>query len=247
MLTFPGRRAQTILGLLLSGAGRTVSTDRIIDAVWADGRPPATAREQVQNCTAGIRRALQSARCEGHPPADCRVALVTEPHGYRLEVDPRSVDSVRFERIVREYAHAPADRDEEASAALQTGLDLWRGSAFAGLPSVDLQAEAARLDDLRLHAIEERAARGLRLAGSPTLLAAELLALTRRYAQRERLWLLLMEALRRSGRITEALARFREYRAMLVAEHGIEPGPEIRAKEREILRQSTYGALPEAA
>lgn len=246
-LLLAGRRSQTILGLLLTEVGRVISTDRIVDAIWTDGPPPATAREQVQNCTAAARRALLSAQCEGHAPTDCKVAIVTHPHGYRLEVDPHTVDAFRFEEIVRAYTHAPADRDQEVVAALRTGLDLWGGPPLAGLAAVELQAEAARLEELKLIAIEELAHRELRLGSPPAFHAAELVALTRRHPHRERLWLLHMEALQRAGRVTEALARFREYRAKLVADHGIEPGPEIRAKEREILQRSTYGETPTEA
>jgi DNA-binding SARP family transcriptional activator len=244
-LPLSGRRLPIILGLLLTEVGQTVSTDRIVDAVWSDGPPPATAREQVQNCTSAVRRVLLSAVCEGHATTDCGVAIVTHGHGFRLEADPHTVDAFRFDETVRESAQAPADRDEVVVRALRIGLDLWRGPAFVGLSSLELQAEAERLEELRILAIEELAHRELRLGKLPAFHAARLLSLTRRYPLRERLWLLHMEALQRAGRVTEALARFREYRTMLVADHGIEPGPEIRAKEREIL-QSTWGEIPAA-
>jgi DNA-binding SARP family transcriptional activator len=237
-LQLSGRRKQTILAMLLVHLGRAVSTERIIDAVWTDTPPPATAREQIQNCAAAVRRTILSANGRGPQAGGHPATIVTEPHGYRLDVDPQAVDAFRFENIVRSCLDAPADQDHRVTAALRAGLDLWTGVALAGLPSFELQAEAARMEELRLVAIEELASRELRLRSTPAINAADLLALTRRYPYRERLWLLHMEALRQCGRFTEALARFREFRSMLVADHGIEPGPEIRAKEREILQQS---------
>lgn len=238
VLNLAGRRKQTILALLLLDIGQTVSTDRLVDAIWTGQAPPATAREQVQNCTTMVRRALQAASCEGHPPVDCRARIVTGSHGYRLEADPRTVDAARFDAAVRECLSSPGCRDDQVVAALHYALDLWTGVAFDGLPALELQAEAARMEERKLVAIEELASRELRLGRAPALQAAGLLALTRRHPYRERLWLLHMEALHRSGRTAEALTRFREYRSILVAEHGVEPGPEIRAKEREILRAS---------
>jgi DNA-binding SARP family transcriptional activator len=235
-LQLAGRRKQTILAMLLVHLGRTVSTDRMVDAVWTDTPPPVTAREQVQNCAAAVRRTVLSASGD----ADGRRAtLVTEPSGYRLDADPHTVDASRFEKIVGSCLNVPADRDQQVTATLRAGLDLWTGAALGGLPSFELRAEAARMEELKLVAVEELASRELRLGSTPAFNAAGLLALTRRYPYRERLWLLHMEALRQCGRRTEALARFREFRTMLVAEHGIEPGPEIRAKEREILRLSS--------
>jgi DNA-binding SARP family transcriptional activator len=146
------------------------------------------------------------------------------------------VDAVTFDHVVRECVSIESRRDGEVVAGLRTALDLWAGAAYAGLPALELQAEAARLDELRLVALEELAGRELRLGSPPALQVAILSELTRRHPYRERLWLLYMEALHRSGRTSEALERFREYRSMLVAAHGVEPGPEVRAKEREILR-----------
>ncbi|HEY8474409.1 MAG TPA: AfsR/SARP family transcriptional regulator [Natronosporangium sp.] len=233
-----GRRKQTVLAMLLVNLGQAVSTDRLIDAIWTDTPPPATAREQAQNCAAAVRRTLLQAQ-NGHAcQHGGRAKITTERHGYRLTADPETVDAVRFERIVQGCLDAPVGRDQEVVASLRAGLDLWTGTALAGLRSLELQAEAARMEELKLLAIEELAGRELRLGHSPAMSAANLLALTKLYPYRERLWLLHMEALRRCGRLTEALARFREFRSILVADHGIEPGPEIRAKEREILRQN---------
>ncbi len=226
------------MAVLSLNVGQTVSTNRIIDAIWADVSPPATAWEQVQNCTAALRRAFRAARCVGHSSMDCRVEIITSRHGYRLEADPGTVDAIRFGDVVRECLSSRNHQDKEVSERLRGALDLWTGAAVGGLPSMELQAEAARLEEVRLVAIEEMVRRELRLSHTPALHAATLLALTRRHPFRERLWLLHMEALHLSGRTVEALARYREYRSMLIAQHGVEPGAEIRAKEHKILRSA---------
>jgi DNA-binding SARP family transcriptional activator len=230
VLRVSGRRKQTILALLLSCVGQTVSIDRMVDAVWPDTDPPATARKQVQNCAAAVRRELESARCEGHRSNGCRAQIVADSRGYRLDADPQAVDAVTFDHVVRECVSIESRRDGEVVAGLRTALDLWAGAAYAGLPALELQAEAARLDELRLVALEELAGRELRLGSPPALQVAILSELTGSGCG------CYMEALHRSGRTSEALERFREYRSMLVAAHGVEPGPEVRAKEREILR-----------
>lgn len=236
-LPISGQRKQVIIAMLALNVGQTVSVSRIIDAIWVDVPPPATAREQVQNCTAELRRALSAARCDGHRPADCLARIVTVQDGYRLEAGNGMVDAIWFGEVVRQCSSAVASMpDGEVCDRLREALDLWSGAAVGGLPSTELQAEAVRLEELKLVAIEELAARELRTGGSPAWHVATLLSLIRRHPYRERLRLLHMEALRMSGRAVEALAQYREYRTTLVADHGVEPGPELRTKEREILQ-----------
>lgn len=237
-LYFPGRRQQTILAMLMVGVGQTISTDRMIDAIWDDSMPPATARAQVQNCTAAVRRALEQAQHQRQSSMGRQVTIATRPQGYRLDADPEATDIGRFERMVRDCLRSSAERNEKVIAALREGLSLWTGPALGGLPTRELRAEADRLEELRLVAMEELACRELELGTAPELQVAELIALTRRHPGRERPRLLLMDALHRCGRTGEALVRYREYREWLLSEHGVEPGPEIRAKQRTILEDS---------
>ena len=116
-------------------------------------------------------------------------------------------------------------------------LHLWRGPAFADLDTAPFaRAEAGRLEEERLAALESRA-EALLACGRHRDLIAELEALTAAHPLRERFWLQRMLALYRAGRQADALRAYRELRAILIADLAIEPGPELRDLHARILRQ----------
>src|SRR5262249_8141261 len=98
------------------------------------------------------------------------------------------------------------------------------------------QVEIARLEELRLAAVEDRIDADLAL-GRQRRLVPELEVLVRSYPVRERFREQLMLALYRSGRQAEALEAFREARRAFVEELGIEPSRSLQAIERQILEQ----------
>ena len=132
-----------------------------------------------------------------------------------------------------------------AAERLRAALGLWRGEALSDIgfePFV--QAEAARLEGLRLDAVQDRIEADL-TTGRGTELVGELERLVAAEPLRERLWAQLMLALYRSGRQAEALDAYRRARQTLVSELGIEPGPELRDLERRILAHDpTLGRGP---
>ena len=103
---------------------------------------------------------------------------------------------------------------------------------------VRAQTEAARLEELRLTAIEERIEAELEL-GSAAELVGELEAIVREHPLRERPRGQLMLALYRSGRQAEALQAYQDARRMLVEELGIEPTPALQQLHASILRQES--------
>ena len=221
-------RARAVLALLLVDAGRVVSSDRLIDELWGE-RAPASAANMLQGYVSDLRKALT-----GTGTADR--LLVTRPPGYSLRIEPAQVDASRFEQLVRE-----AERFFESGAvqaaheSLSKALGLWRGHAFADVPSSPgIDAEIARLDELRLTATERRSEAALALdrVGEAT---AELERLVREHPYRERLREHLMLALYRGGRQADALDVYRDGRRRLVEDMGIEPGARLQVLQRAIL------------
>ncbi len=219
----PQQRA--LLAALLVHRRRPVSSDRLIDELWGERAPP-TARKIVQGYVSGLRRVLGDG------------VLVSRGRGYLLQVDPGQTDVDRFESLVAEGHRALAERDPYTAAErLREALSLWRGPALADFAYDSFaQSEIARLEEARLAALEERIEAELGL-GEHARLVGELEAMVREHPPRERLVAELMLALYRSGRQADALAAFREARARLVDQLGLDPGPELQELERAILAQ----------
>jgi len=220
-LPLGGPRQRALLALLLLRANEPVSTDRLIDELWgADS--PASGPTAVQNQIARLRKVLGADR------------VLTTQAGYAIRVEADELDLDRYGHLV---AAADAAPPEERSALLAEAVGLWRGPALAGLPDAPFVApESARLEGLRLAALEDRIDADLEL-GRHGDLVAELSSLAARYPLQERLRGQLMVALYRSGRQAEALDVYRETRRLLADELGLEPSQSLRELERAILAQ----------
>src|SRR4029077_20017071 len=96
--------------------------------------------------------------------------------------------------------------------------------------------EAARLNELRLHAVEEGIDAELAMGGHAQLVG-ELDALLKAHPLRERLGGQLMLALYRSGRQAEASNVYQETRERLSEQLGMDPGPELQSLLKRILQQ----------
>ncbi|MEP6697432.1 MAG: BTAD domain-containing putative transcriptional regulator [Pseudonocardiales bacterium] len=223
-----GRLGRTLLAALALRTGQVVSVEQVIDACW-DDVPPATAREQVHNQVSRLRRAFRETG--GADPAS------SESGGYRLDLPATCVD-LNVVRDLRVSAGLQTASGEHAQAAatLRCARAIWIGPALGGVTAAFAAAELPTLERLRLALIEECLAAQL-AAGQSADLGPELTALVRAYPLSEPLHRLRMLALYRSGRRAEALAAFREARAVLRRELGIEPAPELRELEAEILRE----------
>jgi DNA-binding SARP family transcriptional activator len=232
VLPLGGPKQRATLAILLLSANRVVSIERLADDLYA-GAPPVTAVTQVQRLVSELRKLLG---------AD---AIETRSPGYVLRVAPGCLDLERFERWTEEGAVALArGRPEPAVDLLRRALDLWRGAPLADLTYESFaQSAIARLDELRLAALEERFEAEL-ATGRHTHLLPELEALVWDHPLRERLRGLLMLALYRAGRQAEALEVYRRTHESLVEEFGIEPSAALRELERGILVQDPTLDLP---
>jgi DNA-binding SARP family transcriptional activator len=230
-----GRHQRALLALLLAQANEVVPVERLIDRLW-DEAPPDTAANVVQGYVSQLRKLLG------------REAIVTRGRGYALIAADGALDLERFEqRAAGGAAEHAAGRPERAAAELRAALALWRGPALgdvADLPAVRLIA--ARLDELRLAALERRIEADLE-CGSAAEAAAELDPLIAEHPLRERLRALQMRALYRCGRQADALSAYRAARAALVDQLGLEPGTELQELQRAILRQDASLAPGEGA
>ena len=240
-------KQRTLLAILLLHAGEVVSSDRLIEGLWGEA-PPETAAHALQVYVAQLRKALEPGRSRGAP----HEALLTRTPGYLLRVEPGRLDAERFEHLVAEGRNALRSGDPVVAAKrLHEALELWRGPALADFTYEPFaQGEIARLEEVRLAALEERLDADLAL-GAHAQLVGELEALVREHPLRERVRGQLMLALYRSGRQADALAVYQETRRTLVDELGIEPGPALQSLQRAILDQEprldlSLEALPES-
>jgi predicted ATPase/DNA-binding SARP family transcriptional activator len=226
-----GERQRSLLAILLVNANQVVSADRLCDELW-HGSPPPTAATALQGHVLELRKILEPDHVRGSPYR----MLATQPPGYVLRVEPDDLDAHRFQQLLDQGREALArDNPTAASRLLREALTLWRGPPLADLSfEPALEQEIARLEELRLRALEERIDADLAL-GRHADLVGELHALIADHPLRERLRGQLMVALYRSGRQAEALAAYREARESLVEELGIEPGIALQELERAIL------------
>jgi predicted ATPase/DNA-binding SARP family transcriptional activator len=236
----PERKVRALLADLLVHEGRPVAVERLVEHLWG-GREPGDPLNTLQTKVSQLRRALERAEPSGG------ALVVRQPPGYLLRLEGDALDVHRFRALT---AQARETADPAARAALLSdALALWRGPALADVHDEPFAVAAAqRLDEERLAAEEERAEARLTIGGAELgPLVAELGQLVARHPLRERLRGLHMRALYRAGRQSEALAGFAELRSALVAELGLEPGPEITALQRAILAQDPALGSPDRA
>jgi YVTN family beta-propeller protein len=207
----PKQRA--VLAMLALRVGHTVSTDRLAEGLWGE-HPPPSAPKMVQLYVSHLRRLLDGNGAE----------IVTHGRSYELRLVDGDVDALQFERLLDEA------RPREA-------LALWRGEALADLVDEPFAAaEIRRLDGLRLHASELAIDEDI-AAGRHGEVIGELDALIDEHPLREQLHARRMLALYRCGRQAEALEAYRDARAVLVEQVGVEPGGELRRLQDAILAQ----------
>jgi DNA-binding SARP family transcriptional activator len=215
-----GNRVRALLGALVIAAGRAVSIDHLQQVLWGDD-PPRSADSTLQSYVSCIRHVLGAE------------VIVRTDHSYELDATSVEIDALQFERLLRTATEVRADPLESGRLA-QEALGLWRGRPFGDLADDEaFNLEAYRLDELRLAAMELGIESDLAL-GRQELVVSELESAVEEHPYRERLWLLLIQALALSDRRVEALRACTRLRRIL-GDVGIEIGGEISALERRIL------------
>jgi DNA-binding SARP family transcriptional activator len=222
-----------VLALLLRDVGRVVVFERFVDALWDDDRMPRTARNVVQQAVSGLRQVLS---------VDPSVRLAHHTAGYVLEVDPALIDLYRFRALVARSHGAGR------ASALRRALGLWRGEPMEDVNAPGITSIKQALTEERLAVLEERLDLEVR-AGRDADLVPELRVLVDTYPSHERLHGLLMVALYRAGRPTDALQVFHDARQASGAATGIGLGPELHRLYERVLRNdpvldSPVGVVP---
>jgi predicted ATPase/DNA-binding SARP family transcriptional activator len=233
----PGTRLRMLLARLALAAGRPVQADTLIDDLWGE-HTPAGAAAALQGLVSRLRRVL-----DGTATVDFAAG------GYRLPIGPDDVDAHRFEQLAaRGRRELGAGRLEEAAATLGAAAGLWQTSALSDvLDAPFARNAAARLDELRTGAAEDRFEAELAL-GRYTEILADLSAAAVHRPLSERLAMLRMRALSAAGRQSDALAVYEGIRAGLGDELGVDPSPELRELHLSLLRgQLERPAAPAAA
>jgi DNA-binding SARP family transcriptional activator/Flp pilus assembly protein TadD len=229
---------RALLAALLLNPGQLVSTDRLAAELWGDD-PPDRAANLVSVYVLRLRRAL------GDPEG--RV-LTTRAPGYQLLLGPGDLDAECFETLAGQGRAALADGDPgRAAGKLAEALELWRGPALADVPpSALVTAEADRLEESRLSAVELRIEADLG-CGRGAQLVPELRRLLADQPLREGLWALLIRALDGAGRHAEALAAYGQAREVIADELGVDPGPELQRLYQAMLTADAGTREPPAA
>lgn len=231
-------KQRSLLSILLLHGNQPVSVDRLVDGIWGN-RMPRSAERVLRTYVAAVRKKLHLGR-HSDPPE-----LVTVPGGYHLRLAEHDLDLMVFDRLTQRGRAALATGDvSTAATSLQEALDLWRSRPLEDVPlHGDLATEATWLEERRLAALETWVQSRLEL-GEHVDVAAELPALVAEQPLRERLRAHWMLALHRSGRRADALAAYRDLRATMTGELGIEPGQDIQRLHQRILSEDPTLDLP---
>ncbi|MCJ7756392.1 MAG: winged helix-turn-helix domain-containing protein, partial [Thermoanaerobaculales bacterium] len=221
-LPLGGRQQRSVLALLLLRAGRDVGADGLVTEIWGE-LPPDGARNSLYTYVSNLRRIIGQQR------------IVHDGNGYRFE--PHEKDAVDVGEFESGLARARRLLDSDPGAAvalIDQALSLWRGRPYDGLEDLpSIAPEAARLEDLRLCALEDRIEAELRAGRTPEVGGVEVLIGDHPY--RERFWELLAWSLYRGGRQTDALRTLTRLRRMLADDVGVDPSPAVARLEEQIL------------
>lgn len=233
-----GPRHREVLGRLLVARNRVVPVGRLVADLWVD-EPPVGAVGAVRTFVAALRRALEPRR----PSRQASRLLVTDGPGYVLRVGRDAVDAWRFEDTAARAADAPP---HAAVALWDEALAHWRGAVLADFPQAAwAAADQARLEALRLDAVERRAD-ALLATGDARDAVADLQAHVAVHPGREHAWVLLATALDRAGRRGEALETLRHARHVLSGMFGSGSGAALARAESRILSAPAGSAIDPA-
>jgi DNA-binding SARP family transcriptional activator len=223
-----------LLALLAINAGNVVRIPTLIDELWGT-RMPRSAASTLQTYVLHIRRMIR--RALPGDRADLSHELLAIRHtGYVLQVEPESVDAVRYSRLSAMGRAAGRCGDyAEADRLLGAALELWRGPVLVDVTAgSQLEIEAMSLAESRLTDLALRIDAALYLGRHHQLLG-DLAALCARHPYMENFQAQHMLALYRSGRSGQALAAYQALSRTVRDQFGVDPSPRVRLLHRAML------------
>ncbi|MFE6685794.1 BTAD domain-containing putative transcriptional regulator [Streptomyces sp. NPDC057743] len=220
-----------ILALLLICPNEIVTSDSLIRELWGE-RPPRRAMAGLQTYVYSARKMFIE---EGLAPSS-RTLLVTKPTGYLIRVTDGEVDTVIFERLLKQgHENFREGRYEPAIQRLDEALSLWRGPVLSNVPVGDvLTCHTAHLEELRIRALELRIDAEHHL-GRQRETIPELRSLVNEYPFNEWFHGQLISALNCAGRRAEALQAYRQVHRILDKELGLEPSRDLQRLLHKVL------------
>ncbi|MFG1612155.1 AfsR/SARP family transcriptional regulator [Nonomuraea wenchangensis] len=242
LVTPSAPKLRRVLCLLGIHANNVVSTEKLIKELWEED-PPASVTTTLQTYVYQLRKLLGLRASNGSSPGPDHdagaPALLTTPNGYTLSLAPDALDAYRFEQLAAlGQCHLKAGEVEKAADTLRDALRLWRGPALVDVtPGAVLQTEALRLEEVRKSILEHRIEADLQLGRHHELLG-ELTGLALREPTHEGFQAMLMLALYRAGRRSDALRVYQRTRMMLARELGVEPSNRLWRLHQDMLTSS---------
>jgi SARP family transcriptional regulator, regulator of embCAB operon len=228
-------KTRALLAVLALDPGRPVSYDELADELWS-GQCLGNPRNALQAQATRLRRVL----------GDGETELAAVPNGYLLRLPADQVDATRFLDLAARGAALVDTMPERAVELLTDALSLWRGPALldAG-DGLRCRGAATLFEERRLNVCEDLAAARLAV-GDVATAVADLGRLVAQNPLRESFCELLMVALYRCGRQSDALSAFHRIRNRLDVELGVQPAARLRRCHEDILAQDPVLAGPAA-
>ena len=187
-----GPKQRAVLAHLLIRANELVPADVLVEEIWGEDSP-AKARNTLQTYVSQLRKSIgPTASRARRPDTGC-------------VLEPLELDAERFGNLLADARKARGTTPGVVASRLDEALELWRGPALSDVAAEGtLLAEAARLNELKLVASEERID-ALLAIGEQGRVIGQAEALVSHDPLRERIWGQLMLALYREGRQADAL------------------------------------------
>ena len=230
-----GVKPRQILEILAISPGNPVSKERLADLLW-DGAPPRSWVGTLESYVCLLRRALRGT--ERRPRA-----VVTVTRGYLLDRDVVRVDLAEFRALRQVTSRDPLT----AARQLESAVDLVTGELFPQESYASWAVHERSVVTGELLASATTAATLALRAGEPDLAARMARVAIQHDRIAEEAWRLLMEALWRSGRRSEAVRAYFDLREVLDAELGTDPDAASQALYLSLLRDGDHhgGRVPD--